>query len=133
MKVLNLRSAVLLVGSFFLAACSATPGKEDAKQPAVVFAKPLTVVHQAAVGALVSNGFEVQKDQPTYIEGMRPHKVGLAVGSGGESAGVWLEQQGTDKTAVTVSTAKSLVGIVGQRSWDADILAQIQKTLSGAE
>jgi len=56
----------------------------------------------------------IGKSESEYVEGSRPHKIGVVVGSGGESAGVWLSSLGSDKTSVKVNTAKSSFGIVGQ-------------------
>jgi hypothetical protein len=116
-----------------LAGCSATPTKPNNTAPSVVYDKPEAVVQKAAVDALVANGFVVNKTEAEYVEGSRPHKMGLMVGSGGESAGVWLSAVGTDKTAVKVDTAKSMVGIVGQKSWNTEILAEMDKSIGPHE
>ncbi|NOT54974.1 MAG: hypothetical protein HOP18_10245 [Deltaproteobacteria bacterium] len=101
-----------------------------AAQAGTVFAQPVEKTQKAAVDALVVLGFEIKKTEPLHIEGYRPHKVGLFVGSGGETAGVWLESIGADQTRVVVDTAKSFVGIVGQKNWDSEILAEMSKALS---
>jgi hypothetical protein len=112
-----------------LAGCSATPAKPgDAKQ-SVVYNKDEATVQKAAVDALAANGFVVSKSGAEYVEGARPHKVGLVVGSGGESAGVWLSSLGSDKTAVKVSTAKSFAGMAGQKNWDKEIIAEMDKSI----
>ena len=77
--------------------------------------------------ALQANGFVVSKTTADYIEGARPHKVGLVVGSGGESAGVWLSSIDSSKTSVKVSTAKSFAGMAGQKNWDKEIIAEMDK------
>ena len=64
-----------------------------------------------------------------HTSGFRPRKVGLFVGSGGETVGGWLEPVGEQQTRVRVDTAKSFVGIAGQKNWDAEVLAQMEKTL----
>ena len=112
-----------------LVACSATPTKPADTAPSVVYNKPETAVQKAAVDALVANGFVVSRTDAEYIEGARPHKVGLVVGSGGESAGVWLSSLGSDKTAVKVSTAKSFAGMAGQKNWDKEIIAEMDKSI----
>ena len=86
-------------------------------------------MQKAAVDALTVTGFDIKKQEPTYVEGYRPHKVGLFVGSGGETVGIWLTAQGADKTEVKVRTAKSLVGALGQKNWDDQVLAEMAKSL----
>jgi hypothetical protein len=112
-----------------LAGCSATPTRPGDSVPSVVFNKPEATVQKAAVDALQANGFVVSKSDAEYVEGARPHKVGLVVGSGGESAGVWLASLSSDKTAVKVSTAKSFAGMAGQKNWDKEIIAEMDKSI----
>jgi hypothetical protein len=114
-----------------LVACASTPALPEAA--GVVFAQPLEKTRQGAVDALVVLGFDLKKQDPAYIEGFRPRKIGLFVGSGGETVGVWLEPVGDQQTRVRVDTAKSLAGIVGQKNWDAEVLAQMEKTLGKAQ
>lgn len=97
--------------------------------PSLIYNKPEAVVQKAAVDALVANGFVISKSDAEYVEGARPHKVGLLVGSGGESAGVWLSSLGGDKTSVKVSTAKSFAGMAGQKDWDKEIIADMDKSI----
>lgn len=104
--------SALSVFLVLLAGCSSTPKVADAKAGGV-FAQPITEVHQAAVDALTVTGFNIKKDQPTYVEGVRPRKMGLFVGSGGETMGVWLLEQGPDRTEVKVRTAKTFAGRAG--------------------
>ncbi|HEY2623989.1 MAG TPA: hypothetical protein VGI53_11110 [Dyella sp.] len=112
-----------------LAGCSATPTKPGEATPSIVYNKPETTVQKAAVDALEANGFVVSKSGTEYVEGARPHKIGLVVGSGGESAGVWLSSLGSDKTSVKVSTAKSFAGMAGQKNWDKEIVAAMDKSI----
>jgi hypothetical protein len=114
-----------------LVGCASTPALPEAA--GVVFAQPLEKTRQGAVDALVVLGFDLKKQDPAYIEGFRPRKIGLFVGSGGETVGVWLEPVGDQQTRVRVDTAKSLAGIVGQKNWDAEVLAQMEKTLGKAQ
>jgi hypothetical protein len=114
-----------------LSACSATPSRPDI--PGLVFQKPAEAVQKAALDALVSTGFDVQKTELLYVEGSRPRRVGLVIGSGGETAGIWLEPIGSERTRVRVSTAKTLLGIAGQRNWDDAILNEMEKTLGRRE
>jgi hypothetical protein len=113
------------------AGCASTPKMPS--EGATVFGKPSAVVQKAAIDSLVVAGFEIQKTEPLYVEGMRPHRVGLVVGSGGETVGVWLEPLGDSRTRVRVDTAKSLLGIAGQRNWNEDILNEMTKSLGKPE
>jgi hypothetical protein len=116
-----------------LAGCTATPTKPAETVPGVVYDKPEAAVQKAAVDALVANGFEIKTTQADYVGGSRPHKMGAVVGSGGESAGVWLTPMGADKTAVKVDTAKSTLGYLGQKSWNTEILAEMDKSVGPHE
>lgn len=123
------QSIILCVASALVAGCASTPVASDATSQ-TVFAQPIERVQKAAVDALVVTGFDVTKQEPAYVEGFRPRKAGLFVGSGGETVGVWLTEQGPDKTEVKVDTAKSLGGIVGQRTWDTEILYEMTKSFA---
>lgn len=111
------------------AGCASTPVASDATSMAV-FQQPIERVQKAAVDALVVTGFDVSKQERTYVEGFRPRKVGLFVGSGGETVGIWLAEQEPNETSVRVDTAKSFVGIVGQKNWDTEILNEMTKSLT---
>lgn len=124
---------VLVICMLGLAACSATPTKPADGAPSVVYDKPEAQVQKAAIDALTDNGFVISKSDAELVEGARPHKMGALVGSGGESAGVWLSSVGTDKTSVKVNTAKSLLGIAGQKNWDKEIIAAMDKSLGSHE
>jgi hypothetical protein len=123
--------ALLLCGGVVLAGCAATPVRPDTQ--GVVFQSPTDVVQQAAVDALVVTGFDIKKSEPLYVEGFRPRKVGLFVGSGGETAGVWLEPLEAARTRVRVDTAKTVLGIAGQKNWDTAILEEMEKSLGKRE
>jgi len=127
MKRVRAALGIVLLASLVGSGCASTPTKPDTQ--GVVFQKPTGAVQKAAVDALVVTGFDVKKSEPLYIEGFRPRKFGAMVGSGGETVGVWLESLDSSKTRVRVDTAKSFVGIVGQKNWDAEILAEMEKTL----
>lgn len=121
----------LLLGLVVLSACSATPTR-PASEAGVEFAYSIQDVHAAALSALSEHGFEVVTNQETYIEGKRPHKVGLVVGSGGETIGVWLSGKDDKTTQVTVDTAKSFAGMAGQKNWDDEVLSSIRSALEGS-
>jgi len=125
-------NCLIVVGLVALAGCSATPTRPS-NAPSIIYNKSEAVVQKAAVDALEANGFEIDRSDTDYVGGSRPHKIGLLVGSGGESAGVWLSPVGRSKTAVKVSTAKSLLGIVGQKNWDAEIIAEMDKSVGPHE
>jgi hypothetical protein len=63
---------------------------------------------------------------------VRWHKIGVFVGSGGETVSVSLSAASDGKIDVVVRTKKSIVGIVGQNYWDEPVLAEMKKTLSAA-
>ena len=119
------RFAVALV--VFLAGCASTPTRPETA--GVTFAKPAVVVQKAVLDALAVTGFDVKKAEPLYVEGFRPRKVGLLVGSGGETVGVWLEPLSEASTRVRVDTARSVVGIAGQKNWDQEIMKEIEKAI----
>jgi hypothetical protein len=115
MKTHNVTLILALGGLIaFMAGCASTPKATDAKVGAV-FQRPIDNVQKAAVDALAVTGFDITKKEANYIEGFRPRKVGLFVGSGGETVGVWLTAQTPDKTEVKVRTARSFVGGAGQK------------------
>jgi len=93
----------------------------------VLAAKP-EAVHAAALQALAGIGCEIKKDAADAIEGKRPNKVGLAVGSGGEKLFVAIKDLGNGKTELKVTTKKTLLGIVGQKLWNEEVAKQIRET-----
>jgi hypothetical protein len=97
------------------------------------YARPAEDVRKAAANALVVLGFDVQKNEPLYLQGYKPRKVGLVVGSGGETVGIWLESLEPSRTRVRIDTAKSALGILGQRGWSADLLAEMERELGRPE
>jgi len=123
---------LLLIAVVALSGCASVPEK-PADAHSAVFAKPTADVQKAAVDALVVLGFEVKKSDPTYVEGYRPRKVGLFVGSGGETVGIWIEPLGPSRTGVRVDTARTFVGGAGQKRWDDDVLQELQKSLGKKE
>jgi hypothetical protein len=121
--------AVFLVAA--VSGCASTPEKPLSAQ--TTFSKPVAEVQKAAVDALVVNGFDIDKSEPLHVQGSRPHKMGLFVGSGGETVGVWLEPIEPSRTGVRVDTARSFLGIVGQKRWDDDILTEMKRALGREE
>ncbi len=89
-------------------------------------------VHKAARDALVVIGCEIKKDEPTQLEGYRKHKVGLFVGSGGETVSVSITAQAEGKTNVDIRTKRTFAGGAGQKNWDQPVLDEIRKSLSSS-
>jgi hypothetical protein len=87
-------------------------------------------VHKAAADALAVIGCEIKQDEPTHLEGYRKHKVGVFVGSGGETVSVSITAQAEGKTNVDIRTKRTFVGGAGQKNWDQPVLDEIRKSLS---
>ncbi|MDQ8202916.1 hypothetical protein QEH54_07820 [Pelagicoccus sp. SDUM812003] len=86
-------------------------------------------VREAALEALASIGCKIKKNNKTAIEGKRPNKVGLAVGSGGEKLFVDIVDMGDGTCEVTVKTKKTMVGLVGQKLWNEEVAQTIVHAL----
>ncbi len=86
-------------------------------------------VHDAALEALAGIGCKIKKDKPTQIEGKRPNKVGLAVGSGGEKLFVEIVDLENGSCELTVKTKKTMAGIVGQKLWNEEVAQAIVDAL----
>ena len=112
-------------------ACYSTPSRPAYAGP--TFPKPAEAARKAAVNALVVLGFDVERNEPLYVQGAKPRKLGLVVGSGSETVGVWLESLESMRTRVTVNTAKSSFGILGQKGWSAEVLAEMERELGRPE
>jgi hypothetical protein len=128
LRIITLSLGILSIPS--LTSCSSTstssaPPSAAPAENAFVLDKPQTAAHQAALHALATIGAVVQKDTLAYVQGRRPNKMGLVVGSGGETVKIWLTAQGS-KTSVSVKTEKSFAGIAGQKNWDAQVIAAMQ-------
>jgi len=123
---------VLVAGIIMLlvSACATTP-KADLAASRDIFHHSADVVQQAAVNALILTGFQLTKKEKNYLQGNRPLKPGLIIGSGGETVGVWLSLVLPDKTQVKIHTTKTFIGYVGQKDWGNEMLYKITKELSG--
>ena len=121
-------TAILFISAVMLVGCASTP-KKPVETSGVVFQQPVEQTRKASVDALVVLGFDVKKKEGFYTEGYRPRKVGVFVGSGGETVGIWLEPLGQDQTRVLVKTATTLAGRAGQKNWDKEVLAEMEKAL----
>jgi hypothetical protein len=130
---------VVIIGTALFGGCASTPKSPDAttqekekagdKNKSAVFEQPMDKTQKAALDALAVFGFEIKKQEPDFIEGRRPNKWGLFVGSGGETMKVWLESPGPTQTKVKVKTEHSFMGIAGQKNWDDKVLAELTKAL----
>lgn len=95
------------------------------------FNAPLSRTHDAAVEAAKQSGFEIgAASTDTFVTGPRPRKIGLVVGSGGETINIALKSMG-DSTQVTVWTKRTFVGGAGQKDWDAPVIAAMKAQLGG--
>jgi hypothetical protein len=139
---------IFLFTALAFAGCSATPAKQDAQgaaRPAkqesqgartptkqgaqdIVFPRTADDVQKAAANALVVNGFEIQKEEPLYVEGAR-RALGVLPA---ETVGIRLESVGPNRTRVRIDTAKAVVGI-GQKNWDAPVLEEMERALGKRE
>lgn len=110
-----------------LSACTATPVKPGGFQGE--YDRPLNIVKQAGIEAMAVNGFEVTRNDPTYIEGHRPRTWGFLCTPGGEGVGIWLEQTSPSHTRAWIHSEKSAFGIACQKDWTAPILVEMEKSL----
>lgn len=101
---------------------------DHAKTATVQF--PLAAAHTSAENSLAVSGFKIGKEDDTFIEANRPHHMGLFVGSGGEICRIWLNPVSTNETEIKVDSAKSFVGMLGQKEWDSTVLAEILRDLN---
>lgn len=108
--------------------CGSFPKESEAKSKAS-FQQPIERVQKAAADAMAVTGFEIKKQEPGHIEGVRSRKAGVFVGSGGEKVGVWLTTLTPDRTEVKVKTNKSFAGRAGQKDWDTEIIAEMTRSL----
>jgi len=91
------------------------------------FPLPLPKVKAAATEALQALEFEVKEKTNDSLEAHKARHMGLFVGSGGEKVVLSFreaEQNGQKGTMVTGKTKKSIIGIVGQKTWTSAVLAQ---------
>jgi hypothetical protein len=121
-------SGLAIVTLAVLAGCASSPTKPP--ESGTLFKAAPDAVQKAAVVALVANGFEVTKQDARYVEGSRPRKWGLFVGSGGETAGIWIEPVDADSSRVRVDTARTFLGLAGQKNWDSEIIIELTKALN---
>jgi len=123
MKRLVLAASIL----WSLAGCAATPTPDEATIATVD--SPVARVQTAAVDVLAAAGFDLERIEPTYVEGFHRRDSGALVASGGETVGIWIEPVTREKSRMRVATARSLVGIVGQKSWNDEVVDAIRDRL----
>lgn len=143
----------LSAGLFLLAGCSSTPKNESDKasksaskevkmtreqilqqddvkgHAPTIYEQPLDSVREAALRALTFVGCEIKKQEAFFVSGRRPNKFGLLVGSGGETVKVFLYPESETTTHVWVDTDMSFVGIAGQQTWNARVIAEMNNIL----
>jgi len=102
------------------------------KAPAAVYQAPIAKVREAGIRALTFVGCKMKIDEPYHLRGRRPNKVGLFVGSGGESVEIFLYPKSENETQVWVDTDLSFVGIAGQQSWNDQVVGQMNSILKQA-
>jgi hypothetical protein len=130
-SVFQISSLVFL--SILAGTADAAKSKDERSPPAgepnAVFEAPMAKVREQAVNALTVLGCEFKKQLPDYLEGKRSRKIGVMVGSGGETLRVWLSEV-EGKTEVRVSTDKTFVGGAGQKNWDKEIIEELKKGMA---
>jgi hypothetical protein len=92
------------------------------------FAAPPEAVRSAAVSALDSLDFNIQKNANNEIEASKKRHLGVLVGAGGERVILTFresERAGRSGTRVIGHTRKNFVGHVTQKTWTDRVLAQI--------
>jgi len=126
-RTFSLGATSLLVSILVLGCATTTkPSPETGR----VYTASVEKVRAAAEDALVATGFQIDVQDPRHVEGFRPRRVGIFLGSGGERAAVWLEPQGPDRVRVLVDTGRSFVGFAGQRNWTPEIYEELDRALS---
>jgi hypothetical protein len=86
-----------------------------------MFANSPEDVQKAVMQALIALGFKIEDSGPEHVHGQRP--------PGMETARVWIEPAGEGRARVIVETDKSGFGVIFQKNWNDEILAQIEKNL----
>jgi hypothetical protein len=129
MSLPNSRNVIALA---FVTLAMLTTGVASAADKGVqaTFDQPMAAVHKAAVDALAVIGCTIKKEDPAYVEGKRDRKIGVFVGSGGETVSVTLSDAAAGKVGVDIRTARTFVGGAGQKNWDQPVLDEITKQLS---
>ena len=102
---------------------------EDVKKKTpMVYAQPIETVREAGLRALTFVGCKITVQRPYFLEGERPRKFGLFIGSGGETVKVFILPRGNDVHA-WVDTDLNFVGIAGQQDWEKQVTEEMQRIL----
>jgi hypothetical protein len=125
-----IRSAAAFVFTLAIGTCMSDAALAEDKGVQSTVSYPLEAVKKAAADALTVIGCTIKKDESAYVEGVRTRKVGVFVGSGGETVSVALSPAADGKTSVDIRTKKTFVGGAGQKNWDQAVLDEIMKDLS---
>lgn len=113
-----------------MAGCGSRPRQAPPQSDGVLFRHPAAACHAATLDALSVLGFDVEENEPDYVEGVRPRRANLLWGNpGGERVKVRLKSVAPDETRVVITTQKSFVGLIGQKNWDRDVAQQMTETL----
>lgn len=104
--------------------------KPEKSAVTMTFSAPLVSTHAAAIAAAKESGFDIATDTDTYVAGPRPRKIGVFVGSGGETINITFKSLGEASTEVTVWTKRTFVGGAGQKDWDAPVLDAMKASLA---
>lgn len=100
------------------------------KNSPTIYQHSIEEVRPAAARALSFVGCKIETQEDFYVEGKRPNKMGFFVGSGGETVKVFLNPSSTNQTQVWADTDLSFVGIVGQKSWNQQVLDEMTRILN---
>jgi hypothetical protein len=98
-------------------------------KPPTSYPRPIEEVRPAAARALTFVGCKLEEQEDFFIKGKRPQKMGLFVGSGGETVKVFLHPKAANETDVWVDTDLSFVGMAGQQGWNKQVLAELSRIL----
>lgn len=98
-------------------------------QAPAIFPNDLEQVRKASLRALNFVGCEIKTQEPFFLSGARPVKMGLFVNSGGETVKVFLYPQSATETRVWVDTELSTWFLAGQQGWNTQVLTQITNLL----
>lgn len=111
---------------FALASCAGTPTKSS-ETPSRVYDANLETVYNATIRAFQNLGLDLfeQNKENGYVEGGRP----LGIGRGSETVGVFLENEGINKTKASIDNNKAIWGLLFAVDWTQRLFDQIEKEI----
>jgi len=124
------RTTIAAVAALVLANFAAGTASAEDKGVQATLKYSVETVQKAAADALTVIGCEIKKNDAGYVEGYRSHKIGVFVGSGGETVSVKVTAGSDGATNVDIRTKKSFVGMAGQKNWDQPVLDEMTKSLA---